>query len=203
MTSCNNWAILIGMSDSWPDEVTARIAAEIKRLRGERSGQWLSDRTAELGHRVSRSTISEIETGRRKSITVTDLILLAWALRVPPIRLLYPELPDGRVEIIPGWPASSIEAATWFSGETTHDTEQVAEQAEVYRGSRLVQLARERLERELRIKTLSRMIARIRNSDNPSLAEPFVEDVEAALARIDAINTELRQIDGAVVNDGG
>ncbi len=106
------------MSDSWPDEVTARIASEIKRLRGARSGQWLSDRTEELGHRVSRSTISEIETGRRKSITVTDLVLLAAALETAPIALIYPGPYLGEwVHITPSMELPKIAAVEWFSGE--------------------------------------------------------------------------------------
>jgi transcriptional regulator with XRE-family HTH domain len=107
------------MSDSWPDEVTARIAGEIRRLRGDRSGQWLSDRTEELGHRVSRSTISEIETGRRKSITVSDLILLAAALDTAPIALIYPGPHLGKsVRITPDCPElPEIVAVEWFTGE--------------------------------------------------------------------------------------
>ncbi len=114
MTSRKIWAILIGMSESWPDEMTARIAAEIKHLRGERSGQWLSDRTDELGHRVSRSTISEIETRRRKSITIADLIILAAALDTTPLALIYPE--DDGIEVLPGAYMSRAEAMHLFTG---------------------------------------------------------------------------------------
>lgn len=119
MTSRKEWSIVVGMSDSWPDEITARIASEIKRLRADRSGQWLSDRTAEMGLRVSRSTISEIETGRRKSITVTDLILLAAALDTAPIALIYPgPYLDKYVRISPAWPElPEIVAVEWFTGE--------------------------------------------------------------------------------------
>lgn len=119
MTSRKNTSIVVGMSDSWPDEITARIASEIKRLRGDRSGQWLSDRTAEIGLRVSRSTISEIETGRRKSITVTDLILLAAALDTAPIALIYPgPYLEKTVRISPKWPElPEIVAVEWFTGE--------------------------------------------------------------------------------------
>lgn len=105
------------MSEFWSDEVTARIAGEIRRLRGDRSGQWLSDRTAELGQRVSRSTISEIETGRRKSITVADLILLAAALETAPIALVYPA-PYGTdaIRVVPHVNGSKTWALQWFSG---------------------------------------------------------------------------------------
>jgi transcriptional regulator with XRE-family HTH domain len=117
MESRKNSAILDGMSESWPSEITGRIAAEIKRLRGDRSGQWLSDQTEKLGHRVSRSTISEIETGRRKSITVADLIILAAALDTVPIALIYPGPYNETVRVLPTLRVAQIWGARWFSGE--------------------------------------------------------------------------------------
>ena len=108
------------MSDVWPDEITARIAAEIKRLREkvlDVSGQWLSDRTEELGHRVSRSTISEIETGRRKSITVADLIVLAAALDTSPIALIYPGPYRSTARILPKLEQPQIWGVRWFTGD--------------------------------------------------------------------------------------
>jgi transcriptional regulator with XRE-family HTH domain len=104
------------MSDAWGESLTKRIGDEIRRLRGGRSGQWLSDRTADLGQRVSRSTISEIETGRRKSITVSDLILLAAALDTTPVALVYPGPYRNPVEVWPGFEMPELWAAQWFSG---------------------------------------------------------------------------------------
>jgi len=103
-------------NDDWAAEITSRIGGEIKRLRGKRSGQWLSDRTDELGQRVSRSTISEIETGRRKSITVTDLILLAAALNTTPVALVYPGPYTEPTRFTPNQEVPEIWAAQWFSG---------------------------------------------------------------------------------------
>lgn len=104
------------MSKSWADEQTARIAAEIKALRGKRSGKWLADRTSELGHPVSRTTISELETGKRKSVTVAELLVLAAALQVPPLQLVFPDLPFGEVEALPGVMERSVDAALWATG---------------------------------------------------------------------------------------
>lgn len=92
----------------------------MNQLRGERSAQWLSDRTDELGHRVSRSTISDLETGRRARLEVAELLVLAAALDVPPLLLLYPEVPDGEVEVLPGMFVSSEEAIQWACGEEQH-----------------------------------------------------------------------------------
>lgn len=104
------------MSENWQDEVAGRIADEIKRLRGGRSGQWLSDRTAELGYRVSRSTISEIETKKRKSISITDLIVLAEALSVSPLSLLYGSDDGSVIEYVPGEQVQRLVAVQRFSG---------------------------------------------------------------------------------------
>ena len=103
-------------AEDWGAELTKRIGDEIRRLRGDRSGQWLSDRTEQLGQRVSRSTISEIETGRRKSITVSDLILLAAALDTTPVALVYPGPYRDLVRFTPNQEVPQIWAAQWFSG---------------------------------------------------------------------------------------
>lgn len=105
------------MSDEWVAATTYRIGDEIRRLRGKRSGQWVSDRTDQLGHRVSRSTISEIETHRRGTITVTDLIVLARALNTAPIALIYPPPYTAVVEMLPDMNATNYLAAEWFSAK--------------------------------------------------------------------------------------
>jgi hypothetical protein len=207
------------VSKSWAEEQAATIGTAVRDLRGKRTGQWLSDETERVGHRVPRTTISELESGKRKSVSTAELCLLAWALKVPPIRLLYPDLPDGPVEIIPGKKVPSIDAATWFSGELTYlpkltarseaaSDEQwlrdAAETLEINEGAHLVHLARERREQETRISTLARLITRLRaSSEDPSLADQFVKEIAAAEARIKAINAQLRRIDGAVLADGG
>ncbi len=112
---------------SWSKELTARIGREVKRLReegGEKklSAQWLADRTAELGHPIPRTTISETEQGKRSTITLQEVLVLAAALEVPPIQLLYPDIPDGKVEMLPGQTKTSWWAAQGFSGELERGT---------------------------------------------------------------------------------
>ncbi|MCX6468083.1 MAG: hypothetical protein NTW76_02045 [Corynebacteriales bacterium] len=101
----------------WSASQTALIAATIKDLRGKRSAQWLSDVTADLGQRVARSTISELETKRRKYISVAELSVLAHALGVAPLELLYPRQADS-VEYLPGKFDDSTAAFDWFAGLT-------------------------------------------------------------------------------------
>jgi hypothetical protein len=104
------------MTDDWAQAMTNRIAAQIRELRGKRSVQWLEGRTIELGSRVSRSTISELETGQRKTITLADVIVLAAALEVPVIDLIYPGTWNTAVNLLPGVRVSKAEAAEKFGG---------------------------------------------------------------------------------------
>ena len=94
----------------------ARVARRVAQLRDPRSAQWLSDRTAELGFRVSRSVITDLENGRRKYIAVHELVLLAQALDVPPLHLLYGEDDAYDVEYIPDVVISRLAAVEKFSG---------------------------------------------------------------------------------------
>ncbi|MGB7239386.1 MAG: hypothetical protein WBD41_25825, partial [Rhodococcus sp. (in: high G+C Gram-positive bacteria)] len=109
------------MSKSWSDDVAARLGAAVRKQRGKRSGQWLADRTAEVGMPIPRTTISELETGRRKVVNVAELLVLAKALEIPPALLLFPGMPDGDVEVLPDVIVSSEQAARWVVGEQRID----------------------------------------------------------------------------------
>lgn len=205
--------LFVMTNPGWATDQGRRIGDALRKLRGDRSGLWLSNETAKAGHRVSRTTISELESGKRKSVTTAELCVLAWVLKVPPIQLLYPDLPDGQVEIVPGEWVSSIVAATWFGGETTFepeldreirdgaDREEFRASLAPSRGARLIRLSRERLSREEEIKWLSKTAARM--SDEPEVAKQFVDRISGEEARISAINRELLDVDGAVVSSDG
>lgn len=47
---------------------------------------------------------------------MTDLLALAAALEVPPLQLLFPDLPFGEVEALPGVVERSVDAALWAGG---------------------------------------------------------------------------------------
>lgn len=175
---------------------------------------------------ISRSTITDLENKRRRFVSTAELCVLAWALKVPPIRLLYPDLPDGPVEIIPGKSVPSITAATWFSGETLFlpdmrpgdreaDHEQwmrdAHEQREISEGARLVQLSRERITTQSSITSLLELAARLRDSEDPdgvSFADSLMPEIVSAQKTLDQINAALRgepssypPVSGAVVSD--
>lgn len=101
---------------NWAERQAHRIAGEITRLRGNQSAQWLADRTKDLGHEVSRSVISDLENGRRRYVTTAELTVLAAALNVSPVVLVYPGPYQNMVEILPGRECAEFNAAQWFSG---------------------------------------------------------------------------------------
>lgn len=105
------------MNHDWSDDLHRRVAAAIKRARGGRSAQWLADETKRIGFPLSRAAIANYESGRKRGLDLAELLVLAAALNVPPLVLLFPELPDGPVEGLPGITTKSWDAAAWFSGE--------------------------------------------------------------------------------------
>jgi hypothetical protein len=103
---------------TWPHPQVLRIGEAIRALRGRRSAQWLSDATAELGDQVGRSTITDIEIGRRKYVAVHELSVIAAALGVSPAALLtHGSMPDGDVEFLPGRAAPAHEVTAWWGGD--------------------------------------------------------------------------------------
>ncbi|AUN42486.1 hypothetical protein ASU32_22725 [Tsukamurella tyrosinosolvens] len=80
------------------------------------SAQALADRTRELGHELKRSVIANLESGRRTSVSVADLVVLAVALDVPPAMLVYPVGEESTVEALPGIETDTVAALGWFTG---------------------------------------------------------------------------------------
>ena len=105
-------------TQNWADGQTERIAQEVRRLRKSQrmSAQRLADRTAELGHGITRTVLADLESGRRRHLTVAELTVLARALSTAPTALMYPAPYDETVEVVPGVEAMGIWAAQWFSG---------------------------------------------------------------------------------------
>lgn len=106
-------------SDEWERSLSVRVGTAVKALRGKRSAQWLADETAKFGYAIGRATISEIETGRRRTITLAELFVLARALDTAPVTLVFPNPTDDLsilVEALPDVEVTEFDAAQWFSG---------------------------------------------------------------------------------------
>lgn len=103
----------------WPKALTETIASQIQRTRVARgmSAQQLADATASLGYEIPRSVIANLESGRRDTISVAELMVLGRALQVPPVSLVFPIGLADSAEVVPGTSVPTWAAAKWFSGE--------------------------------------------------------------------------------------
>lgn len=100
--------------------LVAVIAGEVRRHRKARkmSAQQLADACTALGVEMQRGVLANLEIGRRESLDVTELVVLARALDVPPIALLFPVGDVPAVSPTPGVVADTWDALAWFTGET-------------------------------------------------------------------------------------
>lgn len=107
------------MATPWTAALHRRIVTAVKEARRRRglSAHELSDKTRALGFPVSRSQIANYESGRRRSLDVAELLVLACALDVPALSLLFPDDPDKMVEFVPGKTMTTSGAVAEFTGD--------------------------------------------------------------------------------------
>jgi transcriptional regulator with XRE-family HTH domain len=98
--------------------LTSSVAAQVRYWRERRrlSAADLEARTAELGHRLNRSVIANLENKRRDTVSVAELLVLAAALDVPPNLLIAPVGAETSVEILPEVSISPWQARGWLLG---------------------------------------------------------------------------------------
>lgn len=103
----------------WSARVLRTVVGEVRRHRIARgmSHQQLADECARLGHpRLQRAVINNLENGRKRDVSVADVLVLAAALEVAPAALVFPAGYAAEVEYLPGRTADPLEAADWFTG---------------------------------------------------------------------------------------
>lgn len=79
------------------------------------STQQLAEKTG-----INRSVLANLESGRRNTVSVPELLVLAEALGVPPALLIAPVHADV-VEIVPGREVDPWEAVAWIGGMADRD----------------------------------------------------------------------------------
>lgn len=108
----------------WARALVERVGKAVKEARKGKSAVWLSDRTAELGYRISPTVIAKLDSGHRGDVlSVPELLVLAAALNTSPVNLVYPGPYQNKVEILPGSESEEIVAVQWFSGITRYTPE--------------------------------------------------------------------------------
>lgn len=106
------------MSAMWVEKMMKQIGYGIEAGRAGKSDQWIATRTEELGHPISRPAISEYRRGLRKTMPVTDWLVISAAIGVPPVSILFPGVPDAPVELLPVTAEPvAFDALRWVTGE--------------------------------------------------------------------------------------
>lgn len=99
--------------------LTKRIADEVKRLRGalDWSAERLGEEMSAVGVPWTRDVVVNLETGRRKTLAVHELLALAWVLDADPVELIVPQgdrLEKVAVPVTPAILVSPVSVRSWF-----------------------------------------------------------------------------------------
>lgn len=98
-------------------DATGTVRQRVKELRGRRgwTAAELGSRLSKLGVPWDRSIVANFENGRRRAVSVQELIGLALVFDVAPVNLLVP-LNDGPVQLTPTRAEPAIDVREWFRG---------------------------------------------------------------------------------------
>ena len=97
-----------------PVETITRRVREARNRKGM-TAQELADRLKASGIPWDRGTVTKLETGRRQSVTVVELLALARVLDVSPLHLLVP-LEEVDYQVTPRERVPADRARQWIRG---------------------------------------------------------------------------------------
>ncbi|TLF52027.1 helix-turn-helix domain-containing protein [Nocardia cyriacigeorgica] len=198
------------MTTNWDADVARRVGQAVRHLREAEqpklSAAKLAQRTADSGYALTKAQISDLELGRKKTVTVPELLVLASALNVWPAWLLFPDLPDGKVEAVPGRHIRSVDAADWLTGlywfppawtQPAPDGEEpdVPETFDLLKASRMLRDLDSEL-RSLRVKAITEIRRDPDGSDE--IERRYRENADELTARRDDLAAAIRQHGGVV-----
>lgn len=180
-------------SPDWSTRLALSIAAEVRRHRQAQglSAQQLSDRCASIGMPIQRSVLANLESGRRTTVTVAEVLVLAHALGVPPGVLMFPVGYERQCEAQPGGYLEPVVAVDWLSGRHFIDQDVADGFFETPLGViRLHQDAVRKLQQQLRKRSdAARRVVGLEN-DCSGVAE-LIDRLEAEMHFVDA---QLREM---------
>ena len=155
---------------NWREDLALRVGGKVQSRRKELklTAAALAERTAKLGYPISRVAVGKIETGHREGkLDLAELVVLAAALGIPPVMLIYPDLPHGSVEVLPGFERDAADALRWFSGESPRLTFRMTErfgmnQQDIIDAAEPVRLSRDLADVELDLGQATMAVQRLK-----------------------------------------
>jgi transcriptional regulator with XRE-family HTH domain len=97
---------------------TAAVVQRVKKLRQEHgmSATALAAAMKEIGIDWERMIVTKLETGRRKSLSVVELLGLAYVLNTTPYELLVPDEDEAPYQVMPTRVEPSGRVRAWMRG---------------------------------------------------------------------------------------
>ena len=186
---------------AWVETLHRRIAATIRhaRTRAGMSAQDVADATEELGHALSRDKIANYESGRKQGLDIAELLVIAAALRVPPVTLLFDGHPRENVELLPGHEIPNLSALAWFCGDEDLANDAVAEPN--LPSVAILRLVRQRAHKQRQRETAGRMASYYAGEDDEAKFTPAIEWFLTMSDDVTEIDAEIDRQWSAIVAD--
>ncbi len=178
------------------DRVGRAVAARRKQL--GLTAKDVAEGTAALGYPMTRQAVAKIENNSRAGkLDVAELIALAGVLELSPVQLLFPDLVDGAVEILPGMEATSLQAVDWFSGNEVLDIGNVSNQLRIFTAGYFGGVAR--LNRACRVGRARDLVDRLARTPAFEMG-PGTDEFQKAMNELSRAKAEARR-EGLIVQD--
>jgi transcriptional regulator with XRE-family HTH domain len=113
-------------ANPWAAKIAKQVGKQVAHYRARAEGpkgkrgmtaQALADRCTELELPMDRAVIAKLEKGIRQTITMGEILVLARALNVAPVLLIFPIGQEDEIEAVPGESVDTWAALRWFTGE--------------------------------------------------------------------------------------
>ncbi|MFW5415717.1 helix-turn-helix transcriptional regulator [Nocardiopsis sp. CNT-189] len=105
--------------EEWAADIAQTVGREVRRYRKKQgmSAEQLAQKCTAAGLPMKRPVIANLESGRRPTVSLAELLILGKVLEVPPLLLIFPVGRTTVTEVVPGREAPTWLAAKWFTGE--------------------------------------------------------------------------------------
>ncbi|WP_102160088.1 helix-turn-helix domain-containing protein [Zhihengliuella halotolerans] len=107
-----------GTGEDWQKVLAGTVGRRVRHFRevAGMSAQKVADVcTHDLGFKLLRTTLANLEAGTRKNVTIGEVIAIAKALQVPPLSLLFPLEESTEVAYLPNSKTAPWEAWKAFA----------------------------------------------------------------------------------------
>ncbi len=194
-------------AEEWQNWETTALLQVGAAVRAARARAGLSQRALAEAAGVDRGQIANIESVNKDGTPrlsdlprLAILIRLAVALQIPPVMLLYPEFPDGEVQVVPGLTCTADEAVQWFAGESALFGHSLGGMLNFSTSvdAELMKVVRERRKLRNLENSATRLLAEL-GEELSDRQRKQLDDIDSLLSQL---NSRIKDLGGTVSEDG-